>query len=87
MIPRNWRTHWRTHGKRPARRPFKCGLENRFGPLGPTRVRIPPPPLSKLRVEIASIDGGRIRVRNLKAVNGTPIVDVKPALSGHISER
>ena len=28
-------------------RPFGCGgLENRFGPLGPTRVRIPPPPLN-----------------------------------------
>src|SRR6478609_7299590 len=23
------------------------GLENRFGPLGPTRVQIPPPPLLK----------------------------------------
>jgi tRNA (Thr-GGU) A37 N-methylase len=38
-------------------------------------------------VEIASIDGGRVRVRNLEAVDGTPIVDVKPLLSSDIGER
>src|SRR5579864_2268580 len=35
----------------PARRggrAVECGgLENRFGPLGPTRVQIPPPPLNQ----------------------------------------
>jgi tRNA (Thr-GGU) A37 N-methylase len=38
-------------------------------------------------VEIAEIDGARVRVRNLEAVDGTPIVDVKPVLSNEISER
>jgi tRNA (Thr-GGU) A37 N-methylase len=27
-----------------------------------------------------SIDGQRVRVRNLEALDGTPIVDVKPVL-------
>jgi tRNA (Thr-GGU) A37 N-methylase len=38
-------------------------------------------------VQIASIDGARVRVRNLEAVDGTPIVDVKPLLSSDSSER
>jgi len=33
------------------------------------------------------IDGARVRVRNLEALDGTPIVDVKPVLSGDIDER
>ena len=40
-----WRTDWRTGKKVPAKRYVRGGLENRFGPLGPTRVQIPPPPL------------------------------------------
>jgi tRNA-Thr(GGU) m(6)t(6)A37 methyltransferase TsaA len=46
-----------------------------------------PNPIGLHRVEILSIDGGRVRVRNLEAVDGTPIVDVKPVLSSDISER
>jgi len=37
-------------------------------------------------VEIASIDGARVRVRNLEELDGTPIVDVKPVL-GQVPER
>jgi tRNA (Thr-GGU) A37 N-methylase len=33
------------------------------------------------------VDGNRIRVRNLEAVDGTPILDLKPVLSEEISER
>jgi hypothetical protein len=33
--------------KNPCIWRFSHGLENRFGPLGPTRVQIPPPPLNK----------------------------------------
>ena len=32
------------------------------------------------------IDGPRVRVRNLEALDGTPIVDVKP-LIGEVNER
>jgi tRNA-Thr(GGU) m(6)t(6)A37 methyltransferase TsaA len=52
-----------------------------------TRSPDRPNPLGLHRVQVASIDGGRVRVRNLEAVDGTPIVDVKPILSGEISER
>ena len=52
-----------------------------------TRSPHRPNPIGLHRVEIASIDGGRARVRNLEAVDGTPIVDVKPVLSTDSSER
>jgi len=37
-------------------------------------------------VEIAEVDGPRNRVRHLEAIDGTPILDVKPVL-GAVSER
>ena len=52
-----------------------------------TRSPHRPNPIGLHRVEITSIDGARVRVRNLEAVDGTPIVDVKPVLSSEISER
>jgi tRNA-Thr(GGU) m(6)t(6)A37 methyltransferase TsaA len=52
-----------------------------------TRSPDRPNPIGLHRVEILSIDGGRFRVRNLEAVDGTPIVDVKPVLNNDISER
>ena len=52
-----------------------------------TRSPHRPNPIGLHRVEIASIDGGRVRVRNLEALDGTPIVDVKPVLSSDINER
>jgi len=45
-----------------------------------TRSPDRPNPVGLHRVTIASIDGTRLRVRNLEALNGTPIVDVKPVL-------
>jgi tRNA-Thr(GGU) m(6)t(6)A37 methyltransferase TsaA len=52
-----------------------------------TRSPHRPNPIGLHRVEIISIDGGRLRVRNLEAVDGTPIVDIKPVLSTDVSER
>jgi tRNA-Thr(GGU) m(6)t(6)A37 methyltransferase TsaA len=52
-----------------------------------TRSPHRPNPIGVHRVEVASIEGGRVRVRNLEAVDGTPIIDVKPVLSSNISER
>jgi tRNA-Thr(GGU) m(6)t(6)A37 methyltransferase TsaA len=52
-----------------------------------TRSSDRPNPIGLHRVEVLSIDGGRVRVRNLEAVDGTPIVDVKPVLSSDIGER
>jgi tRNA (Thr-GGU) A37 N-methylase len=38
-------------------------------------------------VTIAEIDGGRVKVLALEVLDGTPIIDLKPALSATISER
>jgi tRNA-Thr(GGU) m(6)t(6)A37 methyltransferase TsaA len=45
-----------------------------------TRSPDRPNPVGLHRVTIASIDGTRIRVRHLEALNGTPVLDVKPVL-------
>jgi tRNA-Thr(GGU) m(6)t(6)A37 methyltransferase TsaA len=45
-----------------------------------TRSPDRPNPIGLHRVEIVSIDGTRVRVRNLEALDGTPIIDVKPVL-------
>jgi tRNA-Thr(GGU) m(6)t(6)A37 methyltransferase TsaA len=45
-----------------------------------TRSPDRPNPIGLHRVEVAAIEGNRFRVRNLEALNGTPIVDVKPVL-------
>ena len=47
-----------------------------------TRSQDRPNPIGLHRVQIAEIDGLRVLVRNLEAVDGTPIVDVKPVLAG-----
>jgi tRNA-Thr(GGU) m(6)t(6)A37 methyltransferase TsaA len=46
-----------------------------------TRSADRPNPIGLHRVEVASVDGVRIRVRNLEAVDGTPILDLKPVLT------
>jgi tRNA-Thr(GGU) m(6)t(6)A37 methyltransferase TsaA len=52
-----------------------------------TRSPHRPNPIGLHRAEITAIDGRRVRVRHLEALNGTPILDVKPVLSGEIGER
>jgi tRNA-Thr(GGU) m(6)t(6)A37 methyltransferase TsaA len=52
-----------------------------------TRSSDRPNPIGLHEVEILSIEGRRARVRNLEALDGTPIVDVKPVLSVRISDR
>jgi tRNA-Thr(GGU) m(6)t(6)A37 methyltransferase TsaA len=47
-----------------------------------TRSQDRPNPIGLHRVRIAAIDGLRVRVRDLEAFHGTPIVDVKPVLAG-----
>jgi tRNA-Thr(GGU) m(6)t(6)A37 methyltransferase TsaA len=51
-----------------------------------TRSPHRPNPLGLHRVGVLAIDGPRIRVSDLEAVDGTPIVDVKPPL-GAVEER
>jgi tRNA-Thr(GGU) m(6)t(6)A37 methyltransferase TsaA len=45
-----------------------------------TRSPDRPNPVGLHTVQIVAIDGTRVRVRNLEALDGTPIVDVKPVL-------
>jgi tRNA-Thr(GGU) m(6)t(6)A37 methyltransferase TsaA len=47
-----------------------------------TRSPDRPNPIGLHRVPIVAIDGLRVLVRDLEAVDGTPIVDVKPVLAG-----
>ena len=46
-----------------------------------------PNPIGLHRVEITAIDGRRVAVRHLEALDGTPILDVKPVLSEDIHQR
>jgi tRNA-Thr(GGU) m(6)t(6)A37 methyltransferase TsaA len=45
-----------------------------------TRSQDRPNPIGLHRVLVEAIDGLRVRVRDLEAFDGTPIVDVKPVL-------
>ena len=51
-----------------------------------TRSPARPNPIGVHEAEVAEIDGARIRVRGLEAIDGTPILDLKPAL-GPVDER
>ena len=54
-----------------------------FGTRSPHR----PNPIGIHRVEVLEVDGARLRVSDLEAVDGTPVVDLKPVLSADVSER
>jgi tRNA-Thr(GGU) m(6)t(6)A37 methyltransferase TsaA len=47
-----------------------------------TRSSDRPNPIGLHLVEIVSIEGLRIQVRDLEALDGTPILDVKPRIEG-----
>jgi tRNA-Thr(GGU) m(6)t(6)A37 methyltransferase TsaA len=51
-----------------------------------TRSPDRPNPIGLHRVRVLAVDGARVRVSGLEALDGTPIVDVKPVLRG-IAER
>lgn len=47
-----------------------------------TRSPHRPNPIGLHRVEVVAVNGTSVLVRPLEAVDGTPVVDVKPVLSG-----
>jgi len=51
-----------------------------------TRSPDRPNPIGLHRVVVAAIEGGTVRVENLEAIDGTPVVDIKPVL-GPIARR
>jgi tRNA-Thr(GGU) m(6)t(6)A37 methyltransferase TsaA len=64
----------RVHPRGDESRP----LEGAFSTRSPDR----PNPIGLHTVRIEAIDGSRIEVRNLEALNKTPILDIKPVLGG-----
>lgn len=52
-----------------------------------TRSPHRPNPIGLHRVQITAIDGARVRVRSIEAVDGTPILDIKPILGEDIGQR
>ena len=66
--------HPRGDPDRPARGVFSTRSQDRPNPIGLHRV------------QVLAIDGTRIHVRNLEALDRTPVVDIKPVL-GPADER
>ena len=66
--------HPRGDPDRPARGVFSTRSQDRPNPIGLHRV------------QVVAIDGTRIHVRNLEALDRTPVVDIKPVL-GPVDER
>jgi tRNA-Thr(GGU) m(6)t(6)A37 methyltransferase TsaA len=52
-----------------------------------TRSPDRPNPIGLHRVTVLAIDQGRVHVRPLEAVDGTPVIDVKPVLGSDPAER
>jgi tRNA-Thr(GGU) m(6)t(6)A37 methyltransferase TsaA len=52
-----------------------------------TRAPHRPNPLGLHQVTVTAVDGPRVRVRHLEALDGTPIVDIKPVLHPDIDQR
>jgi tRNA-Thr(GGU) m(6)t(6)A37 methyltransferase TsaA len=69
----------RVHPRGDATRPAQ-------GVLG-TRSPDRPNPIGLHRARIEAIDGLRVRVHPLEAVDGTPIIDLKPVLSADPADR
>lgn len=69
------RVHPRDDPSRPTQGVFATRSEDRPNPIG-----LHP-------VEILAIEGRRLKVRDLEAVDGTPILDLKPVLSDEIGAR
>jgi tRNA-Thr(GGU) m(6)t(6)A37 methyltransferase TsaA len=58
------------------------GVHGVFSTRSPDR----PNPIGLHRVTVVGVDGTRVRVRDLEAIDGTPVLDVKPVL-GSVGER
>lgn len=78
---------WLDRARRDVLRVYPRGDVSR-GEHGVFTTRSPdrPNPIGLHRVRVAEVDDTRIRVHDLEALDGTPIVDVKPVL-GSVGER
>ena len=71
-LHRSERDVLRVHPRGDVARP----VQGVFSTRSPAR----PNPIGLHEVQILAIDGGRVRVSALEAVDGTPVLDVKPVL-------
>ena len=55
-------------------------LRNPLTGVFATRSPDRPNPIGLHRVEVLAISGGHLRVRGLEAIDGTPLIDIKPVL-------
>ena len=78
---------WLDRARRDVLRVHPRGDVTR-APQGVFSTRSPdrPNPIGLHRVRILAIEGNRIRVGDLEALDGTPVLDVKPVL-GPVEER
>ena len=67
--------HPRNDAARPAQGVFSTRSPDRPNPIGLHRV------------DVTAVEGLRLRVRSLEALDGTPILDVKPVLAADIRLR
>jgi tRNA-Thr(GGU) m(6)t(6)A37 methyltransferase TsaA len=79
---------WLHRARRDVLRVHPRGDESRpqqgvFSTRSPHR----PNPIGMHPVEIVSVHGVRVGVRNLEAIDGTPVVDLKPVLGPDIGRR
>lgn len=79
---------WLDHARRDLLRLHPRGDKSRpqegvFSTRAPHR----PNPIGLHRTRIARIEGTRIHVTQLEALDGTPILDLKPVLSENAAER
>lgn len=52
-----------------------------------TRSPDRPNPIGLHRVSVLKVDGSRLQVAPLEAINGTPVIDIKPVLAGSVADR
>ena len=78
---------WLDRAQRDILRNHPRGDPSRPGRRVLDTVAAPPNPLGLHQVTVAAIDGARVLVRSLEAVDGTPILDIKGVLNPDIQQR
>jgi tRNA-Thr(GGU) m(6)t(6)A37 methyltransferase TsaA len=76
-----WILTWLHHGRRSVLQVHPRG-ETANPLMGVFATRSPdrPNPIGMHRAKVLSVDGGRLEVEGLEAIDGTPVLDIKPVL-------
>jgi tRNA-Thr(GGU) m(6)t(6)A37 methyltransferase TsaA len=74
---------WLDRARRDVLRAIpRCDPSNPEQGVFNTRSPDRPNPIGLHRVRVLEMDGPRLRVADLEAIDGTPVIDVKPVLDG-----